>query len=44
MATLTPEILAEQEARHLAFLEARLVSPEAAAELRANPPPCTTRS
>jgi hypothetical protein len=36
MATLTPELLAEIEARHLAFLEARLVSPEAAAELRAN--------
>ncbi len=36
MATLTPEILAELEARHVAFLEARLVSPEAAAEFRAN--------
>lgn len=35
---LTPEILAELEARHLAFLEARLVSPEAAAEWLDNAP------
>ena len=29
---LTPEILAEQKARHVAFLQARLVSAEALAE------------
>jgi hypothetical protein len=33
---LTPEILAELKARHLAFLEARLVSDAAAAEWREN--------
>jgi hypothetical protein len=31
----SPEILAQQKARHLAFLEARLVSPKAEAEWRA---------
>ena len=33
---LTPDVLAGLEARHLAFLEARLVSPRAAEEWRAN--------
>lgn len=36
--SLTPEALATLEARHLAFLEARLVSPAAEAEWRANAP------
>jgi hypothetical protein len=35
---LTPEILARLEERHLAFLCARLVSPEAAADWRSNAP------
>jgi hypothetical protein len=35
---LTPEILAQLEERHLAFLAARLVSPEAEASFRRNAP------
>jgi hypothetical protein len=35
---LTPEVLAELEECHLAFLTARLVSAEAAAEWRRNAP------
>jgi hypothetical protein len=35
-SSIAPEMLTQLRARHLAFLEARLVSPAAAMEWRAN--------